>query len=280
MKLNYTKGQDVKEFLISNRDQFEKNLLTEAVNVREKIDEIHRIGNINLINNAHKLILYIVDQQDEEVKAFAKQEGIAWAKHSLTLTFKLEWVHAIRRTLWNFLYEYDTLAGREITPEDFYNQESKINEQVDQFLNSFFISYSKYKDELIESQRKLVERLSVPIIPITSSVCVLPLIGSIDYYRASAIEEKVLIEISNLSIQTLIMDLSGIYDMEAETISQLLKLLDGISMMGCKPVLTGLRPGLVRKVVEIGGLEHKAETKGTLQQALADYMNHGNINSK
>ncbi|SET21211.1 Anti-anti-sigma regulatory factor (antagonist of anti-sigma factor) [Salinibacillus kushneri] len=271
MDLIFYEGQDMKEFLVSNRNLFEEYLLKEAVNVRDKIDKIHRIGNINLINNAHKLVLFIVEEKTEDVVQFAEQEGVAWAKHSLTLAFKLEWVHAIRRTLWHFLYLFDEKRNKRITLDRFYIQESKINDQIDQFLNAFFISYSKFKDELIEKQRRLVENLSVPIIPITSSICVLPLIGSVDYYRASIIEEQVLMEIGKLRISTLIMDFSGIVDMEEDTISQILKVIDGIGIMGCKPVLTGIRPELVRKFMKFGRLN--AETKGTLQQTLSEYMN-------
>ncbi len=44
-------------------------------------------------------------------------------------------------------------------------------------------------------------------------------------------------------------------------------------MMGCKAVVTGLRPEVVTKMIRSGiQLDNKAETKGTLQQALKDYL--------
>ncbi|MDK8210454.1 STAS domain-containing protein, partial [Bacillus subtilis] len=111
-----------------------------------------------------------------------------------------------------------------------------INDKIDQFLNTFLISYSKYKDELIASQRDLVEHLSVPIIPLSQSVAVLPLTGMVDTYRIQTIEEKVLTDISDLKIQTLIIDLSGIANMEMHVIDHFQKILTGISMMGCKAI--------------------------------------------
>jgi anti-anti-sigma regulatory factor len=215
----------------------------------------------------------VAENREEELIAFAKQEGVAWAEHSLTLSFKLEWVQAIRRTLWHFLYQFDKVKELNQTHESFYKQEREVNDHVDQFLNNFFISYSDYKDEMLKSQRKLVEHLSVPIIPITSSVAVLPLIGMIDSYRIQTIEEKVLTDISSVKIQTLIMDLSGIADMEIDVIVHFKKILSGIKMMGCDPVLTGLRAELVRKMIHAGiTFEKQAETKGTLQQTLREYL--------
>lgn len=144
-----------------------------------------------------------------------------------------------------------------------------MNEKVDEFLKSFFVSYSDYKDKLILAQQNLVENLSVPIIPITSTTCVLPLIGTIDYSRIQIIEEKVLMEIGKLRIQTLILDLSGIIEIEVEMITDLMKILDGTAMMGCKAVVTGLRPEVVTKMIRSGiQLDNKAETKGTAAAGL------------
>jgi anti-anti-sigma regulatory factor len=273
MEATYKDSKDIAEFIVTNRENFQQKLLSEAVNVATKINEILQRGNIDLLKNAERLALYVAENREEELIAFAKQEGVAWAEHSLTLSFKLEWVQAIRRTLWHFLYQFDKVKELNQTHESFYKQEREVNDHVDQFLNNFFISYSDYKDEMLKSQRKLVEHLSVPIIPITSSVAVLPLIGMIDSYRIQTIEEKVLTDISSVKIQTLIMDLSGIADMEIDVIVHFKKILSGIKMMGCDPVLTGLRAELVRKMIHAGiTFEKQAETKGTLQQTLREYL--------
>lgn len=273
MNLVYQKDDGVKEFINKNKDIFKEKLLSEAVNVRSKIEEILLIGNIDLLNNANKLTMYIVEEREEELISFAKQEGVVWATHALTLSFKLEWVHAIRRTIWDFFSHYNHVTGHSQDVKQFFNMEKKINDQIDTFLNTFIVSYSDYKDKLIRRQKEMVEDLSVPIIPITPTVCILPLIGSIDSFRTQIIEEKVLIEIGRLRIQTLIMDLSGIAKMESNVIDNLMKIIEGTSMMGCKTTITGLRPEIVREVVNLGrSFEKNVETKGTLQQALKDYL--------
>ncbi|PQD95686.1 anti-anti-sigma factor [Pradoshia eiseniae] len=262
----------IKEYFQENRDYFQEQLLSEAVNVRDKIEEILLIGNIDLLNNAQKLVVYVMDQSDKDVRAFAKQEGIAWATHSLTLTFKLEWVQAIRRTLWKLLNKFVDEQDLEYDASDFFTLEKQINDQLDQFLNTFFICYSDYKDQLLEHQKQLVENLSVPIIPITSDMCILPLIGVLDDHRARIIEEKVFTAIDELHIETLIIDLSGIAEMDGAVIDQFLKMIDGTTMMGCKPVITGLRPEIVRHMVSLGiTFEDRAITSGTLQAAVKRY---------
>lgn len=280
MDLKYQGNWSIKEFILENQMIFEQELLDEAINVKDKIEEIRYIGNINLLNNAQKLVAFIVEKQTEDLINFANQEGIAWAKYSLTLSFKLEWIHAIRRTLWRFLNQYDLFAKEEVQRETFFELEKNINDQIDQFLTSFFISYSKYKDELLEKQRQLVENLSVPIIPIKKEIRILPLIGSIDLLRIKTIQEKVLEEIGKHHIRTLIIDLSGIMPMEEETTHDFKKIIEAIAMMGCQTVITGLRTEIVQSLVTYGvDLKEHAEFKGTLQLALNEVIFGGSLHS-
>ncbi len=137
--MEFTNGhnQSIREFLTCNKQVFEDKLLCEAKNVRGKIEEIQLIGNINLLRNAHKLVLFVVDEKEQEVEEFAEQEGIAWAKYSLTLALKIEWIQAIRRTLWDFLYEHDKINEKINSRDEFYQMENKVNDLIDKFLNGF-----------------------------------------------------------------------------------------------------------------------------------------------
>lgn len=273
MELKHIDGITIKQFIIDNKDIFKKELLKEAINVRDKIEEIKLVGNINLVENALTVVLYVVDGLEEKVINFGNQEGVAWAKHNLTLALKVEWIQAIRTTLWRFLYEYDQLNTQSINSDEFFTLGKEINSLIDEFFKGFFISYSNYKDELIEAQRKLVENLSVPIIPISSTISIIPLIGTMDELRMNIIEEKILIEIRDKSIQTLILDLSGVVQTDIEALKRTSRFLDGILMMGCKPIITGIQPETVKMIVELNlRLKDKAEIRATLQQALNDYL--------
>jgi anti-anti-sigma regulatory factor len=263
---------ELKAYFQENKQQFESNLLEEAVNVKDKINDILRVGDIDLINNAHRLVFYVLEGREQELQAFARQEGIAWATHSLAVSFKLEWVQAIRRTIWKFVREFNE-GTPDILKGHFFNLEKRVNSLIDQFLNSFFIDYSSYKDQLLTAQKELVQNLSVPVIPITSTISILPLIGAVDSFRKSILEEKVLTEVGRLRIQTLIIDLSGIADMESEVIDHLMKTIDGSSMMGCRTVITGLRADVVIKMLTLGiKFDKDTKTYGTLQQALNIYL--------
>ena len=264
---------EIKQHIKDHKQDFENHLLGQAVNVSAKIDDILRFGEIDLINNAHKLVNYVLDGDKlTELQLFAKQEGIAWATHSIPLSFKLEWIQAIRRTLWDFIQGYNK-DKKKFTIDMIFKLEKQFNSQIDDFLNSFFINYSTYKDSLILAQQEIVANLSVPIIPITPSICILPLIGAMDTFRSAILEEKVLEEVNRLHVQTLIIDLSGIASMESNVIEHLMKTIYGTSMMGCRSIITGLRPDVVRELNSLGiKFDKETKTFGTLQQALNEFL--------
>lgn len=273
LDLILSEKENLKEFIEENRKEFENQLLSEAVNVKDKINEIFRIGNIDLLGNAYKLILHVVEGQQHELMVFARQEGQAWAKHELTISFKLEWLQSIRRVLWDFLYNYNRLREEDGNREEFFQLEKNINGLLDDFLNHFFISYTQYKEQLLQSQQKMIDDLTVPVIPLTSTMSILPLIGSVDSARLDTIRQKIFEQIDTLKTETLIIDLSGSAFVDISVLSNLSKVLEGIQIMGCKLVITGFRPEVVKDMVDSNvTFNNKAETKGTLQQALEHYL--------
>lgn len=272
MGVQISKDDTMRQFLEKNTEQFQRTLLDEANNVRDKIDQIRNIGNINLIENAITLAIYAIDNEEEKAFQFAEKEGVVWAKYKMTLAFKLEWIQAIRRSLWKFIEMYSEFTGKYRKQREIFELEKTINDLIDKFLNGFFLSYSNYKDVQLEMQKSIVNNLSVPIIPITDTVCVLPLIGTIDSERAGILEEKVLMAIREKRISVLFIDLSGIVEICSDSMHMLLNIIDGIIMMGSKPIVTGIQPKIVTTIVEFGiHIDQSVETRATLQQALKEY---------
>lgn len=60
--------------------------------------------------------------------------------------------------------------------------------------------------------------------------------------------------------------------MDTAVVGHLFKIVNGISIQGCKAIITGIRPEITNTMVELGiALHEKVETRGTLQQALEEY---------
>lgn len=261
-------NQSIQDFIEANKEKIRDHLISEQTELTYTIEEVKEISNIDLVSNAFNLIHLILSNRPHEVVTFAAHEGEIWARHSLKLSYKLEWVQTLRKVFWDFLFNYYRNQPSH-SFEEFFKIERIVNYNLDTFLNHFNISYNQFKDEVLQAQRAIVEDLSVPIIPLTSTVSILPLIGTVDGFRAQTVQEKVLRQIELLQIETIIIDFSGISSLDTSVLSHLFKLFDGIDMMGCKTILTGIRAevaaALVKMGITIGGSVTK---KGNLQQAL------------
>ncbi|WP_079476262.1 STAS domain-containing protein [Marinococcus halophilus] len=262
----------LKDFYNQNAQLFEQMLIEEAATVKKDVRDILQQGNIDLVVNAHQFVSLALEGKEEELKAFAEQEGIVWAAQDIELSFRLEWVHALRRTIWLFIEAYQTRAGEKHF-HDFFQWERKVNNQIDAFLHTFLKSYSTYKETLIQNQEQLVDYLSTPIIPLGRSICILPLIGPIDGRRLELLQENALRNVAEQKIRVLIIDLSGAEPMEKQKLQDFIRIIEGVSLMGSETVLTGISREMAMEPAlfqEVGGSHIK--TLGTLQRAIREYF--------
>ncbi|GAA0377580.1 ATP-binding protein [Caldalkalibacillus horti] len=266
--LDLNPTQSIKDFFALNREAFEKQLFTGAV--KEKMDKIPPIKNINIIEDTHKLVDYIVDGEDHDIIDFAKSEGSIWAKQSLPFELKLELVQAVRRVVLEFLNNYKYSNNHSDT-EQFDNLWKRIEELIDLYLIHLFERYSQLNEELIRTQKKIIEDLSVHILPVSHDIFILPLKGTIDILRSNFIRDELIEQIRALGIKTIIIDFSGVSTIKTNAFKQISLILDGVRMMGCQAIVTGLRPEVVKTMLSLEfSFENKATIKGSLQEAFYD----------
>lgn len=265
---NYTKEQ----FFNHNKEKFEQALLSAAESLNAKLEQLKNEENIDLLTNAHKLAVMTINEQEHDVITLAKEAGQRWAKQSMSLAYKLEWIRAVREVIWKFIFQYEKMSNQNMSVDNLFLLERKVNDLLDHFMHYFFLSYSNFKDKLLRSHRELIEELSVPIIPLSSTVSILPVIGMIDTYRAQKIQETVLSVIDQKKIKRIIVDVSGVAFMDTAIVSHMFKIFEGIKLMGCQAVLTGMRSEIANTIVNLGiSLGEKVIIKSTLEQAIDDF---------
>jgi anti-anti-sigma regulatory factor len=86
------------------------------------------------------------------------------------------------------------------------------------------------------------------------------------------LQEQVLNQIGLLRINRIIIDLSGVAYLDTAVVKHLFRIVEGISILGCKAIVTGIRPEIANTMIELGlTLTDQVETRGSLQQALEVY---------
>ncbi|WP_047151773.1 STAS domain-containing protein [Aneurinibacillus tyrosinisolvens] len=155
------------------------------------------------------------------------------------------------------------LSTKEVT---FINK--RINCMLDTSINETIFAFERLKDKIIKETQKEMAELSAPVVPIQDGIAVLPLIGSIDSYRANYILEKVVPKVAELEIECLIIDFSGIQMIDTAVTNHLFKIHNVLRLLGIKAIATGLRPEIAQTVIS-GGIDFSSiKTYANVKQAI------------
>ncbi|MDN4524587.1 GAF domain-containing protein [Fictibacillus fluitans] len=115
---------------------------------------------------------------------------------------------------------------------------------------------------------KEINHLSAPIISITKGVAILPIIGEITESRAEAIIHLTLEKTQTLSLESLVIDLSAITQINEYVTNYLLTITKTLSLLGVYPIITGFRPDMARRSVDSAEELADITIKGSLEDAL------------
>lgn len=120
----------------------------------------------------------------------------------------------------------------------------------------------------IELQRGLIRDLSVPVIPISASTLVMPLVGSLDSARLQQIQEQGLRAIERTSARVLVLDVTGVPIVDSHVAQGLLNVVQACRLLGARTMLVGIRPEVAQAMVSVGIDMRAVRTYADLQSAL------------
>ncbi|GIW01411.1 PAS domain S-box protein [Roseiflexus sp.] len=125
------------------------------------------------------------------------------------------------------------------------------------------------QEQVIEAQRAALRELSTPLLPISSDVVVMPIIGAVDSARAQQIMDTLLEGVSEHHASLAILDITGVKVMDTQVAGALLHAAHAVRLLGAQVVLSGIRPEIAQTLVHIGIDMRDLVTRSTLQQAIA-----------
>jgi rsbT co-antagonist protein RsbR len=122
--------------------------------------------------------------------------------------------------------------------------------------------------EEIATQQALIQQLSFPVVVVWEGILLAPLVGAMDARRATGITEQLLLEIVRCSADVVILDVTGLPQIDIEVAAYLVNAARAVRMLGSEIALTGMSSELARTVVEIGIDLSQFVTHANLQAGL------------
>ncbi|WP_144475805.1 STAS domain-containing protein [Cytobacillus oceanisediminis] len=126
--------------------------------------------------------------------------------------------------------------------------------------------------ERTEELSSLVQELSSPIIPVLKDILVIPLIGKYNEERVSNMLEKSLTEVTRLKAKYLLIDLTGIKQVDSYSIHGIQKLIQAIRLIGAKCFIVGVSSELsiqiLRSNINLDGIQSFSSLQQGVEYAI------------
>jgi rsbT co-antagonist protein RsbR len=122
-----------------------------------------------------------------------------------------------------------------------------------------------------EQQRALIRELSVPIIPITATTLIMPLVGALDGERLQVLQIQALQAIERSSARTLVLDITGVPIVDSQVAQGILSVVQATRLLGAETILVGIRPEVAQAIVALGLNLPGLRTSSSLQAILTPH---------
>jgi rsbT co-antagonist protein RsbR len=132
------------------------------------------------------------------------------------------------------------------------------------------------QQQIIDTQRAAIRELSTPLIPLTETAMVMPLIGVIDTQRAQQIMETLLDGAAQHQARLVILDITGVQVVDTQVAQTFIQAAQAVKLLGAQVMLTGIQPQIAQTLVHLGVDLRGIQTQSSLQAGIAAAL-HGTI---
>ena len=204
----------------------------------------------------------------EKVKRWGKETGEYLFKLGAPLDEALKDTSFYRELIWKVLKE--EAMARDLSAASIFDVIQIFDPLLDHAVYHFSLNYVQSYQKVLETAKSAFLELSVPIVPLMKGTGVLPLIGNVDTERAKLLMEETLNQAIKLRLEHLIIDVSGVMIIDTMVADQLFRVIDALSLLGVKTILTGIRTEVAQTMVSLGLNTDKLKVKGNLHQAFIE----------
>lgn len=217
-----------------------------------------------------KIVLGGLRDKDVKENAFKWGEmvGTRSVEHNGDLGNTIKGVSIYKNFIWSYLLEEGKKL--QIKQEDFLEVIMEIDHIFNMMVHGFSTAFTENAEKLLQESRELYLKISVPIVPISPKVAILPLIGEINELRSETLIVDSLDTCVKRRIETLVIDLSGVQEVDLIGIEVMFKLIRSLNLLGVKPVITGMKGEISQTFINLGIRLEGISIYSSLEQALTE----------
>lgn len=120
-----------------------------------------------------------------------------------------------------------------------------------------------------EHQIRTLAELSTPLLKISNTTMVMPLIGVLDTQRVQMMISTLLQGVAESQAEIVIVDITGVPVVDTQVANNLIQAAQSVKLLGAQVILSGIRPEVAQILVSLGVDLSNIPTKSSLQTAIA-----------
>lgn len=249
IQVNYL--QDISDKILSKKQSLIKHKTQlDSHQTSIKLDSLLQEWRENIINIYALSVASDLENSFSVLKEWGREAVDTLVNYNLPLELALDEVRDYRNLIGHMIK--DEAIELNLPIGDFYELISNFDAVVDRAVHWLSISYTRVFYTRIHVAEASAMELSIPVIKISDKIGVLPIIGDIDTQRAQELMNKALLKGSELSLEHIVIDLSGVPIIDTMVADRLIKVVRALSLLGIKATLSGIRPEIAQTMVNLG----------------------------
>jgi rsbT co-antagonist protein RsbR len=145
-----------------------------------------------------------------------------------------------------------------------------FNGVFNELIMAAFRVYLEEKENALFAQEQALRETSTPITEIWDGVLTLPIIGSLDSSRTMMVMEALLGRIAKDHARAVVMDLTGVKNIDSQVSHHLIQMVRAIQLMGSEAIITGIRPEIARALISLNIDMSDVTTRASLSDGLKE----------
>jgi anti-anti-sigma regulatory factor len=125
------------------------------------------------------------------------------------------------------------------------------------------------QEKIIAVQKAALAELSTPLIPISSRVVVIPMIGIMNEERAEQLLDSALRGVQSRGASVVIIDVTGLKSIDGSVVDSFVRTANALQLLGAQAIITGIRAEFAQAIIDSGVDLGRITTRSTLESAIA-----------
>ena len=164
----------------------------------------------------------------------------------------IKFLQKTRKIFWQYIQRYIGLKDDSLCKNLVSEWSEILHSAFDEMILKFSEYYHEFNEQRLSEHRELIKLLEIPLIKVCDEVSVLPVIGVLNSDRGFSLLNEIPLKVNESKVKSLILDLSGVSQIEEAVATQLTQLVQVLKMMGIHSYISGIRPEVARNAMSFG----------------------------